>query len=134
MKSILITGGSGSFGNAFVSHLLKVPVYERVVVYSRDEVKQAEMREKFENDKRLRFFLGDVRDKERLHRAFQGVDVVVHAAALKRIETCKYDPQEAVNALRARFATWREQALQNCTSSAPASLSTVSRRWKKSTV
>jgi FlaA1/EpsC-like NDP-sugar epimerase len=94
-KSFLITGGTGSFGHAYTSYLLKNGA-ERVVVFSRDEVKQAEMRDEFKNDQRLRFFIGDVRDRERLRRAFDGVDVVIHAAALKRIEVGQYNPMEMV--------------------------------------
>ena len=79
-KSILITGGTGSFGNAYSSYLLKNYNPERVIVFSRDEMKQWEMAQKF-NDPRMRFFIGDVRDKERLKRATDGVDMIVHAAA-----------------------------------------------------
>ncbi len=93
-KSFLITGGSGSFGNAFTKYLLDNGA-ERIVIFSRDEVKQYEMSQKF-TDKRMRFFIGDVRDRERLRRAFDGVDVVIHAAALKRIETGFYNPGEMV--------------------------------------
>ncbi len=93
-KSYLITGATGSFGNAFTRHLLDQGA-ERVVIFSRDEVKQAEMRERMP-DSRLRWFIGDVRDRDRLRRAFEGVDVVVHAAALKRIEVGQYDPAEMV--------------------------------------
>jgi UDP-N-acetylglucosamine 4,6-dehydratase len=91
---MLITGGTGSFGQVFVRRLLD-DGHERICIYSRDEYKQALMREKF-NDDRLRFFIGDVRDRDRLRRAMEGVDVVVHAAALKRIEVCDYSPIEAM--------------------------------------
>lgn len=91
---VLITGGTGSFGNAMTQHLLSSST-STVCIYSRDEVKQAEMREKYD-DSRLRFFLGDVRDRERLSTAMLGVDVVFHAAALKRVESCSYNPQEAI--------------------------------------
>jgi len=94
MKSVLITGGSGSFGQAFTKRLLRDGV-ERVVILSRGEHTQAEMRDRLSDD-RLRFFIGDVRDRDRLRRAFDGVDVVVHAAALKRIEVGAYDPIEMV--------------------------------------
>jgi UDP-N-acetylglucosamine 4,6-dehydratase len=94
MKSVLITGGTGSFGQAFAKRLLKDGT-ERVVILSRGEHAQAEMRERLSDD-RLRFFIGDVRDRDRLRRAFEGVDVVVHAAALKRIEVGAYDPIEMV--------------------------------------
>lgn len=94
MKSVLITGGTGSFGQAFAKRLLKDGT-ERVVILSRGEHAQAEMRERLSDD-RLRFFIGDVRDRDRIRRAFEGVDVVVHAAALKRIEVGAYDPIEMV--------------------------------------
>lgn len=94
---VVITGGTGSFGHAMIKHLLlRREGPERVAVISRDEVKQAEMRALFADDIRLRFFLGDVRDHERLRSAFKGADVVFHAAALKRVEACAYSPQEAV--------------------------------------
>jgi len=93
---MLITGGTGSFGQAFVQRLLDDGKHNRICIYSRDEYKQALMREKFNDDPRLRFFIGDVRDRDRLRRAMEGVDVVVHAAALKRIETCFYNPTEMV--------------------------------------
>lgn len=96
MRSILITGGSGSFGQAFTEMLLRFSDHERICVYSRDEVKQAEMRAKFNDDSRLRFFIGDVRDMQRLERACSGVDVVIHAAALKRIEVGHYNPDEMI--------------------------------------
>lgn len=92
---MLVTGGTGSFGQAFIKRLLQDGAHERICVYSRDEYKQALMREEF-NDDRLRFFIGDVRDRDRLRRAMQDVEVVVHAAALKRIETCFYNPTEMV--------------------------------------
>jgi len=96
MHSILITGGSGTFANAFVAHLLANTDVERICLYSRGEHAQAAMRERFSNSDRLRFFIGDVRDKERLIRAMRGVDAVVHAAALKRIEVGHYAPDEMV--------------------------------------
>lgn len=94
--NILITGGTGSFGNAFVEKLLGTDQYNRICIYSRDEVKQTEMRTKFNDDDRLRWFIGDIRDKDRLTRAFNGIDTVVHAAALKRIEVGRYNPSEMV--------------------------------------
>lgn len=94
--SILITGGAGAFGQAFAKYLLDNNIYERICIYSRDEWKHAQMRQKLNNDKRLRFFLGDVRDRERLSIAMRGVKVVVHGAALKRIEAGFYDPIEVV--------------------------------------
>lgn len=98
-KSILITGGTGSFGNAFIKRLLDHhPEFERIVVLSRDEYKQFMMANKpeFKDNNRLRFFIGDVRDRDRLYRAFDGIDVVVHAAALKQVPSCEYNPFEAV--------------------------------------
>lgn len=92
--NILISGGSGSFGHAMTAHLLDKNA-ERIVIYSRDEVKQHAMAQKF-NDERLRFFVGDVRDRDRLRRALEGVDIVIHAAALKRIDTGFYNPGEMV--------------------------------------
>jgi len=93
-QSILVTGGTGSFGKAFVARALRDGA-RRIVIFSRDEAKQAAMRA--ENpDPRLRFFIGDVRDEPRLRRAMQGVDVVVHAAALKRIEVAEFDAEECV--------------------------------------
>lgn len=95
MAGILITGGTGSFGNAFVPLILKTYNVQRVVIYSRDELKQADMERKFD-DPRLRFYLGDVRDLERLEMAMDQITHIVHAAALKRIEKCEIDPLEAV--------------------------------------
>jgi UDP-N-acetylglucosamine 4,6-dehydratase len=94
--SVLITGGTGSFGKAFVGRLLDDGEVRRVVLYSRDELKQYEVRQLFDNDDRLRFMIGDVREKERLARAMSGVDYVVHAAALKQVDTAEYNPFEAV--------------------------------------
>ena len=93
--SILITGGTGSFGNAFVRHVLDHHDPARVIVFSRDELKQYEMQQRFRDD-RLRFFLGDVRDVERLKRACDGVDVIVHAAALKQVPAAEYNPFECI--------------------------------------
>ncbi len=95
-KSILVTGGTGSFGRAFVRSLLAAPGVRRVVVLSRDELKQWEMQQEYLDEPRLRFFLGDVRDGRRLYRAFHGIDIVVHAAALKQIPATEYNPFEAV--------------------------------------
>lgn len=92
---VLITGGTGTFGRAMAHRLLDRGC-SKVIIFSRDEVKQAEMREEFDNHPRLRFFLGDVRDRRRLEQAFRGVHDVFHAAALKRIEACAYDPEEAI--------------------------------------
>lgn len=96
-KSILVTGGTGSFGRAFVRVLLEKHKAERVVVFSRDELKQFELQnEPWANDDKLRLFIGDVRDKDRLLRAFEDVDVVVHAAALKQVPAAEYNPFEAI--------------------------------------
>lgn len=93
---MLITGGTGAFGRAFVLRLLQDRKHDRICIYSRDEYKQHQMAEMFGYDPRLRFFIGDVRDKERLRRAMRGVSTVVHAAALKRIEVGRYNPGEMV--------------------------------------
>ncbi|WP_213999870.1 UDP-N-acetylglucosamine 4,6-dehydratase (inverting) [Arsukibacterium sp.] len=94
-SSILITGGTGSFGKAFLQEILTNHNPRRVAILSRDELKQSEMRAHF-TDKRMRWFLGDIRDKDRLIRAFHGVDYVVHAAALKQVDTAEYNPFEYV--------------------------------------
>jgi len=93
---ILITGGTGAFGHAFVRYMLDNDLDERICIYSRDEVKQAQMRSEFPDD-RMRWFVGDVRDKTRLRRAMSGIDTVIHAAALKRIEVGYYAPEEIVH-------------------------------------
>lgn len=95
-KVVLITGGTGSFGRAFVKRIL--PVAKKVIVFSRDEYKQSEMAKEFPDPphENLRFFLGDVRDLQRLRRAFWGVDYVIHAAALKRVPALEYNPTEAI--------------------------------------
>jgi UDP-N-acetylglucosamine 4,6-dehydratase (inverting) len=95
-SSILITGGTGSFGNAFVPMTLERYSPSRLVVYSRDEMKQWEMAQKFSSDKRVTFIIGDVRDKDRLTRALDGIDYVVHAAATKIVPTAEYNPFECV--------------------------------------
>lgn len=96
-KSILITGGTGSFGKKFTEKIFEKYKPKKIIVFSRDEYKQFKMREDFKKyDDTLRFFIGDVRDKERLLRAFHGVDYVVHAAALKQVPACEYNPIEAV--------------------------------------
>ncbi|KAF0819045.1 UDP-N-acetylglucosamine 4,6-dehydratase (inverting) [Bacillus sp. ZZV12-4809] len=93
-KTILITGGTGSFGKRFIKKALEHDV-KKVIVFSRDELKQYEMAQEF-TDPRIRFFIGDVRDKDRLYRAFDGVDIVIHAAALKHVGACEYNPFEAI--------------------------------------
>lgn len=94
-KSLLITGGTGSFGKRFVRTALEKLDLKRLVVFSRDELKQYEMQQKL-NSPKLRFFIGDVRDRSRLRRALDGIDVVVHAAALKQVPACEYNPFEAI--------------------------------------
>ena len=94
--SILITGGTGSFGHTFVPMTLAKYKPRRLVIYSRDEMKQWEMAKLFPNDERVRFFIGDVRDKDRLARALNGIDYVVHAAATKIVPTAEYNPFECV--------------------------------------
>lgn len=96
-KTILITGGTGSFGNAFTEYVLTHFNPKKIIIYSRDEFKQFQMAEKFKNQKgKLRYFIGDVRDRDRLFRALDGVDYVIHAAALKQVPACEYNPMEAV--------------------------------------
>ncbi|MFY9179941.1 MAG: SDR family NAD(P)-dependent oxidoreductase, partial [Venatoribacter sp.] len=95
-KVILITGGTGSFGNKFLPMTLAKYNPKKVIIFSRDEMKQWEMAKKFKNDKRVRFFIGDVRDKDRLYRALDGVDYVVHAAATKIVPTAEYNPFECI--------------------------------------
>jgi UDP-N-acetylglucosamine 4,6-dehydratase/5-epimerase len=94
-KAILVTGGTGSFGQAFIKRILSQYKPSRLIVYSRDELKQFEMQQKVSADS-LRFFIGDVRDGERLNRALAGIDVVVHAAALKQVPTAEYNPIECI--------------------------------------
>jgi UDP-N-acetylglucosamine 4,6-dehydratase/5-epimerase len=98
-KSILVTGGTGSFGRMFIETVLRdYPGCERLVVYSRDELKQYEMSHCFPEKKfpQLRYFIGDVRDKDRLYRAMEGIDIVIHAAALKQVPVAEYNPFEAI--------------------------------------
>lgn len=94
-KTVLVTGGTGSFGYKFVAKALELGA-KKIIVFSRDELKQYEMRKQFKDHPQLRFFIGDVRDKERLYRAFNGVDIVIHAAAMKHVDACEYNPFEAV--------------------------------------
>lgn len=94
--SILITGGTGSFGKAFLQEVLETRNPARVAIYSRDELKQYEMKQIYREDPRIRFFIGDIRDRERLEMAMHGVDYVVHAAALKQVDTAEYNPMEYV--------------------------------------
>ncbi len=88
-KTILVTGGTGSFGKSFIKFLLKNSEIKKIIVFSRDELKQFHIQQEI-NDERIRFFLGDVRDLQRLQRAFHGVDIVVHAAALKQVPMLEY--------------------------------------------
>ena len=95
-RSILITGGTGSFGRVLARTLLRNQHPRRLVIFSRDELKQYEMRAEFGDDPRMRFFIGDVRDRDRLERAFDGIDYVVHAAAMKQVPAAEYNPFEAI--------------------------------------
>lgn len=95
-KTILVTGGTGSFGKAFIKEVLAKHAPATVRVYSRDELKQWEMEKEFKHHPKLRFLIGDVRDAERLKRACEGVDIIVHAAALKHVGACEYNPMEAI--------------------------------------
>lgn len=101
-QTILITGGTGSFGKKFIEMIFQNYNPKKVIIYSRDEYKQGLVKQKFSREltkeqfSKLRFFIGDVRDKDRLYRAFNGVDIVIHAAALKQIPSCEYNPFEAI--------------------------------------
>ena len=98
-KTILITGGTGSFGKKFLEMIFARYNPEKVIIYSRDEFKQSVMKTEYANKidmSKVRFFIGDVRDRDRLHRAFAGVDYVIHAAALKQVPACEYNPNEAI--------------------------------------
>ncbi len=95
-SSVLISGGTGSLGKALTTYLLNQTNVRRIAIFSRDELKQSQMREEFQDDPRLRWFLGDIRDLERLKRALHGVDFVIHAAALKQVDTGEYNPMEFI--------------------------------------
>ncbi len=95
-KVVLVTGGTGSFGKKFIKVMLQEYHPAKIIVYSRDELKQHEMRTSGYDDPSIRYFIGDVRDRERLSRALYGVDIVVHAAALKQVPACEYNPMEAI--------------------------------------
>lgn len=96
-KTILITGGTGSFGKSFTKYVLSHYNPGKIIIYSRDEYKQFVMQNEFkEYESKMRYFIGDVRDKDRLRRAFEGVDYVIHAAALKQVPACEYNPNEAI--------------------------------------
>lgn len=95
-KTLLITGGTGSFGNTFVPMTLEKYNPKKIIIFSRDEMKQWEMAKNYQNDPRVRFFIGDVRDRDRLYRALDGVDYVIHAAATKIVPTAEYNPFECI--------------------------------------
>ena len=95
-STILVTGGTGSFGHTFISMTLEKYKPKKIIIYSRDEMKQWEMAKKFKDDPCVRFFIGDVRDRDRLYRALDGVDYVVHAASTKIVPTAEYNPFECV--------------------------------------
>lgn len=95
-KTLLLTGGTGSFGQKFTEIMLKKHKLKAIRIFSRDELKQYEMEKKFNANPRLRFFIGDIRDANRLERAMDGADIVVHAAALKQVPSCEYNPFEAI--------------------------------------
>ena len=95
-SSILVTGGTGTFGHAFVPLTLAKYNPRRLVIYSRDEMKQWEMAKLYQDDDRVRFFIGDVRDKDRVKRACEGIDVIIHAAAIKQVDTAEYNPTECI--------------------------------------
>ena len=101
-KTILITGGTGSFGKAFSGELIEKYNFGKIIIFSRDEFKQDLMKKDFtakygaEAMKKFRFFIGDIRDKDRLKLAFKGVDIVIHAAAMKQVPACEYNPTEAI--------------------------------------
>lgn len=95
-KSYLVTGGTGSFGKAFIRKIISHKEVKRIVIFSRDEAKQFYMRQEFKGNSKLRFFLGDIRDYERLHRAMKGIDTCIHAAALKQVPAAEYNPTEFI--------------------------------------
>jgi len=95
-KTVLVTGGTGTFGRAFIKRALQVGGIKKIILFSRDELKQSEVQAAYPNEPRLRYFLGDIRNRERLTRAFRGVDIVVHAAALKQVPATEFNPTEAI--------------------------------------
>ena len=115
-KSVLITGGTGSFGKKFVETILRdYPNVKKIIIYSRDELKQYQLKQRYPEDKypQMRYYIGDVRDSERLTRACEGVDIIIHAAAIKQVDTAEYNPEECVktnvggaqNVIKAALAT-----------------------------
>jgi UDP-N-acetylglucosamine 4,6-dehydratase len=106
-KVVLITGGTGSFGKKFTEIMLKEYQPKKIIIFSRDELKQHEMRVRGFDHPTLRYFIGDVRDRERLVRAMHGVDIVVHAAALKQVPACEYNPMEAIKTTSGTANVWR---------------------------
>jgi len=98
-QTVLITGGTGSFGKKFVETILdRYPLVKKIIIYSRDELKQSDLKQKYPNSSypQLRFFIGDIRDKDRIKRACEGVDVIIHAAAIKQVDTAEYNPTECI--------------------------------------
>uniref|UniRef100_UPI00272BCA3D polysaccharide biosynthesis protein n=1 Tax=Pseudoalteromonas sp. TaxID=53249 RepID=UPI00272BCA3D len=98
-KTVLITGGTGSFGKKFIETILaRYPDVKKIIIFSRDELKQSELRMSYPPQQfpQLRFFIGDVRDKERVKQACEGVDVIIHAAAIKQVDTAEYNPTECI--------------------------------------
>ena len=112
-KVVLVTGGTGSFGKKFIEMLLKEHNPAKVIVFSRDELKQHEMRVSGFNHPNIRYFIGDVRDKERMARALHGVNIVIHAAALKQVPACEYNPMEAIKTNILGSSNVVDAALQN---------------------
>ena len=117
IDSILITGGTGSFGNTMVEKLLTTTEVKKIVVYSRDEKKQYDMRNKFNRDPRLKFIIGDVRDRDRVFYAMRNIEYVFHAAALKQVPSCERCPEEAIktnakaNALDASLTLFQSEVI-----------------------
>ena len=113
-KTILITGGTGSFGNCFVSTVLKKYAPRKIIVYSRDELKQYEMQNRLKQyQERIRYFIGDVRDKTRLSLALRGVDIIIHAAAIKQVPAAEYNPMECIKTNVMGAENIIEAALEN---------------------
>lgn len=112
-KNILVTGGTGSFGRSFVRHVLKTYKPKRLVVYSRDELKQYEMHTDFNQDC-MRYFIGDVRDQQRLSQALQDIDIVIHAAAMKQVPAAEYNPSECIKTNILGAENLIQASLENC--------------------